>query len=96
MDGKKVELVIFDDQNDPYLARQEALEIHEHAKILMVIGHDTSESSFRGGDIYRVAGIALNVERPFRVGDWVKIGEQEGQVVDMTWRTTRNRPYTRL
>ena len=57
LDGKTVELVIFDDQNDPYLARQKALEIHEHPKILMVIGHDTSESSFKGGDIYRVAGI---------------------------------------
>lgn len=38
------------------------------------------------------SGIAINVERPFRVGDWVKIGTlDEGQVVDVTWRTTRLR-----
>lgn len=38
------------------------------------------------------SGIAINVERPFRVGDWVKIGDiREAQVVDMTWRTTRLR-----
>ncbi len=35
------------------------------------------------------SGIAINLERPFRLGDWVKIGSDEGQVVDITWRTTR-------
>jgi potassium-dependent mechanosensitive channel len=36
------------------------------------------------------SGIALNLERPFRVGDWVQIKEYpEGQVIDMTWRSTR-------
>ncbi len=36
------------------------------------------------------SGIAINIERPFRVGDWVKIGSlDEGKIVDITWRTTR-------
>jgi branched-chain amino acid transport system substrate-binding protein len=36
------------------------------------------------------SGIALNLERPFKVGDWVKIGDMvESKVIDMTWRTTR-------
>ncbi|MCB1142946.1 MAG: ABC transporter substrate-binding protein [Leptospiraceae bacterium] len=36
------------------------------------------------------SGIAINIERPFRVGDWVKIGSSdEAKVVDITWRTTR-------
>lgn len=36
------------------------------------------------------SGIALNLERPFRVGDWVKVGEhEEGRVIDVTWRATR-------
>lgn len=36
------------------------------------------------------SGIVINMERPFNVGDWVKIGEtDEGRVVDITWRTTR-------
>jgi len=35
------------------------------------------------------AGLALNTERPFAIGDWVKIGESIGRVVDMTWRATR-------
>ncbi|MBD3166060.1 ABC transporter substrate-binding protein, partial [bacterium] len=38
------------------------------------------------------SGIAINLERPFRIGDWVKIGaNDEGEVVDVTWRTTRIR-----
>lgn len=36
------------------------------------------------------SGIAINIERPFVVGDWVKMGDQEeGEVVDITWRTVR-------
>lgn len=36
------------------------------------------------------SGIAINVERPFRIGDWVKIGDfNEGKVIDINWRATR-------
>lgn len=36
------------------------------------------------------SGIAINIERPFVVGDWIKMGDQEeGEVVDITWRTVR-------
>ncbi|KPA19250.1 membrane protein containing Mechanosensitive ion channel MscS [Candidatus Magnetomorum sp. HK-1] len=36
------------------------------------------------------SGIALNIERPFLIGDWVKIANiDEGRVVDITWRATR-------
>jgi branched-chain amino acid transport system substrate-binding protein len=39
------------------------------------------------------SGIVINLERPFRVNDWIKIqlGKvfHEGKVVDITWRTTR-------
>jgi potassium efflux system protein len=36
------------------------------------------------------SGIVLNMERPFGVGDWVKIGSAEdARVTDITWRTTR-------
>jgi branched-chain amino acid transport system substrate-binding protein len=36
-----------------------------------------------------ISGIAINLEDPFRIGDWVKIGNAEGKVVDITWRSTR-------
>jgi branched-chain amino acid transport system substrate-binding protein len=36
------------------------------------------------------SGIAINIERPFRIGDWVQIGHfDEGEVTDITWRSTR-------
>ena len=36
------------------------------------------------------SGIIVNFERPFSVGDWIKIGNlEEAQVIDITWRTIR-------
>lgn len=40
------------------------------------------------------AGIALNLERPFSIGDWVTINGIEGQVDNMTWRATRLKTFT--
>jgi small-conductance mechanosensitive channel len=36
------------------------------------------------------AGLALNIERPFRAGDWIGIaGGAEGQILEINWRATR-------
>src|SRR5579863_359007 len=37
------------------------------------------------------AGLVISVERPFRINDWIRVGEHEGRVVAMTWRTTHLR-----
>ena len=37
------------------------------------------------------SGIAINIERPFRIGDWVEIGSHMGIVEDISWRSTRIR-----
>ena len=38
------------------------------------------------------SGIALNVEDPFRAGDWITVdGAAEGQVIEINWRATRMR-----
>jgi small-conductance mechanosensitive channel len=34
-----------------------------------------------------VAGVALQLERPFAVGDWVLVNNQLGQVIQMSWRS---------
>jgi small-conductance mechanosensitive channel/CRP-like cAMP-binding protein len=39
------------------------------------------------GNIF--AGLSLHYTKSFGRGDWVKIGESEGQVVDTNWRETR-------
>jgi len=36
------------------------------------------------------SGIVINMERPFRIGDWVQIGNNdEGVIIDINWRATR-------
>jgi len=37
------------------------------------------------------AGLAIQVEKPFRVGHWISIGGNEGQVEEVTWRATKLR-----
>jgi small-conductance mechanosensitive channel len=37
------------------------------------------------------AGLVISLERPFRINDWIRVGDQEGRVVTITWRTTHLR-----
>jgi len=37
------------------------------------------------------AGLAIQIEKPFRVGHWISIGDNEGQVQEVTWRATKLR-----
>jgi len=37
------------------------------------------------------AGLAIQVEKPFKVGHWVAIGPHEGRVVEVNWRATNLR-----
>ena len=34
------------------------------------------------------AGLALQMEKPFRAGDWIQVASLEGQVREITWRAT--------
>jgi small-conductance mechanosensitive channel len=44
------------------------------------------------GDLF--SGIALGLERPFRIGDWIELTDGTlGQVVDLNWRATRLRGW---
>ena len=44
------------------------------------------------GDLF--SGIAMSIERPFRLGDWIALNDgTEGQVIDINWRTTRLRGW---
>jgi small-conductance mechanosensitive channel/CRP-like cAMP-binding protein len=35
------------------------------------------------------AGLAIQIEKPFRVGHWIRVGDREGQVQEVTWRATK-------
>jgi small-conductance mechanosensitive channel len=42
-----------------------------------------------------MSGIALLFERPFSVGDWLKVGDLTGQVIDINWRAVRLQTFER-
>src|SRR5262249_14582073 len=35
------------------------------------------------------AGLGIQIEKSFRVGHWIKVGEFEGKVEQVTWRATK-------
>jgi small-conductance mechanosensitive channel len=37
------------------------------------------------------AGLAIQSEKPFHVGHWVRVGDYEGRVAEVTWRATKLR-----
>jgi small-conductance mechanosensitive channel/CRP-like cAMP-binding protein len=37
------------------------------------------------------SGLAIQIEKPFHVGQWIRIGEHEGRVEEITWRATKLR-----
>lgn len=36
-----------------------------------------------------ISGLAIEIERPFKVGDFVKFNDQEGRVLEINWRSTK-------
>src|SRR3954447_13783548 len=37
------------------------------------------------------AGLAIQSEKPFHVGQWIRVGDHEGRVAEVTWRATKLR-----
>jgi small-conductance mechanosensitive channel/CRP-like cAMP-binding protein len=37
------------------------------------------------------AGLAIQSEKPFHIGHWIRVGEFEGRVAEVTWRATKLR-----
>jgi small-conductance mechanosensitive channel/CRP-like cAMP-binding protein len=40
------------------------------------------------------SGLAIQSEKPFHVGDWVRLGDFDGRVTEVTWRATKIRTKT--
>jgi small-conductance mechanosensitive channel/CRP-like cAMP-binding protein len=36
-----------------------------------------------------IAGMSIQLNRPYKVGDWLKVGETYGEVMEINWRSTR-------
>ena len=54
-----------------------------------ILGNATKDSL---GNLF--SGLELNTDSPFRIGDWVTMGNHTGCVVDTTWRATRLKTKT--
>lgn len=81
---------------------QDALVIGVFAIVAVFLGGDKLlTTSAVGGLIIGLAlqdtlgnlfsGLALQIEKPFFVGDWVRVGQLEGCVREITWRATKIR-----
>jgi len=35
------------------------------------------------------SGLTLSMDRTYEIGDWIKVGEDEGKVIELNWRTTK-------
>lgn len=42
-----------------------------------------------------MSGIALLFEKPFTIGDWIEIGDEQGEVVEINWRSVHVRTRER-
>src|SRR6202140_483020 len=36
-----------------------------------------------------IAGLSLQINRPYRVGDWLQVGDRFAEVMEINWRSTR-------
>lgn len=57
VNGRPIELLLFDDQSDPEIARQQAQKIVEQYQPLVVFGHYSSATTQAAAEVYRQAGI---------------------------------------
>lgn len=58
VDGRPVELLVFDDRDDPDQARERAEEVVRDGRALAVVGHALSDTSLAAAPVYAEAGLA--------------------------------------
>ncbi len=75
IDGRQVALLVYDDQNDPELARTRAAEIVQDGRALAVLGHNSSAATLAGSKVYEAAGLpyvsaTASADEVTRSGSW--------------------------
>src|SRR5881296_4441992 len=48
---------------------------------------------FAGQNLFAgiIGGISIQINKPYKVGDWLKVGDTYGEVMEINWRSTRLR-----
>lgn len=57
VNGHRVVLDVYDDRNDPDIARKAARAVASDGRAIAVVGHHYSDCSLAGGEVYKEAGI---------------------------------------
>ncbi len=70
-----------------YHAQRELKTLLAGSGILAIILGFAGQNLFGG----IIAGTSLQINRPFRVGDWLKVGDQAAEVMEINWRSIRLR-----
>ena len=90
-----------EDRLPPYLPAilQDTITVALFAVIGVLFFHDRVQLTAAAGAVVLglalqdtlgnvVAGLALQADQPYAVGDWVRVGEHEGRVAQVSWRAT--------
>ncbi|HEY6111389.1 MAG TPA: mechanosensitive ion channel family protein [Chthoniobacterales bacterium] len=70
-----------------YHAERELRGVLAGSGVLAIILGFAGQNLFGG----IIAGMSLQINRPYRVGDWLQVGERFAEVMEINWRSTRLR-----
>ena len=70
-----------------YHAERELKGVLAGSGVLAIILGFAGQNLFGG----IIAGMSLQINRPYRVGDWLQVGERFAEVMEINWRSTRLR-----
>ncbi|MEY2545914.1 MAG: hypothetical protein QOG48_1031 [Verrucomicrobiota bacterium] len=70
-----------------YHAERELKGLLAGSGILAIIIGFAGQNLFGG----IIAGMSLQINRPYKVSDWLKVGDTYGEVMEINWRSTRLR-----
>lgn len=68
-----------------YHAERELKTVLAGSGVIAIILGFAGQNFFSG----IIAGMSIQINRPYKVGDWLKVGETYGEVMEINWRSTR-------
>jgi len=59
--------------------------------LLTALGLGSAALALAAQDLVKslISGVSILTDKPFVIGDWIEVGEYQGTVIDITFRSTR-------
>src|SRR6185436_19194854 len=67
------------------------LKFHDRLSLTSAVGAAVVGFALQDTLGNAISGLAIQIDRPFRVGHWITVGAFEGLVAEITWRATKLR-----